>query len=47
MPPVCNHPDITNYREKLHGTHICVPYKPAEKGEVLILTGYYKSLSTV
>ena len=46
MPPVCNRPDITNYRAKLHGTHICVPYKPAEKGEAFILTGYYKGFLT-
>ena len=32
--------DVT---DKPHGTQLCVPYKPAEKGEVLILTVYYKS----
>ena len=39
MPPAAAVP-IMRYTGKPHGTHICVPYKPAEKGEVLILTGW-------
>ena len=39
MPPAAAVPcGITG---KPHGTQLCVPYKPAEKGDVLVLMGYY------